>query len=84
MSVNIWKASRAAEVTFRSRGRIEMTDLTKIAESQKRDSSLGIGELIAALAVVFLLIAVQGMYVAKHLVTLNAVAKLAPFGITAP
>lgn len=61
-----------------------MTDLTKIAGSQKRDSSLGIGELIAALAVVFLLIAVQGMYVTKHLVTLNAVAKLAPFGITAP
>ena len=61
-----------------------MTDLTKIAGSQKRGSSLGVGELIAALAVVFLLIAVQGMSVAKHLATLNAVAKLAPFGITAP
>jgi hypothetical protein len=63
-----------------------MTDLTKIAGSQKRGSSLGVGELIAALAVVFLLIAVQGMYVAKHPVTLNATAtaELAPFGIAGP
>jgi hypothetical protein len=63
-----------------------MTDLTKIAGSQKHGSSLGVGELIAASAVVFLLIAVQGMYVAKHPVTLNATAtaELAPFGIAGP
>jgi hypothetical protein len=61
-----------------------MTDLTKIAGSQKRCSS--VGELIAASAVVFLLIAVQGMYVAKHPVTLNATAtaELAPFGVAGP
>ena len=63
-----------------------MTDLTKINESQKHGSSLGVSELIAASAVVFLLIAVQGMYVAKHPVTLNAAAtaELAPFGIAGP
>ena len=62
-----------------------MTDLTKIAESsQKHRSSLGVGELIATAAVVFLLIAVQGMYVDKHSVTLNAAAESAPFGIIGP
>jgi hypothetical protein len=61
-----------------------MTDLTKIAVSQKHGSSLGVGELIATAAVVFLLIAVQGMFIAKHTVTLNAAAKPAPLGITAP
>ena len=61
-----------------------MTDLTEIAGSQKRGSSLGIGELIAALAVVFLLVAVQGMYIDKHPLTLNAAAEQAPFGIIAP
>jgi hypothetical protein len=63
-----------------------MTDLTKIAGSQKHSSSLGVGELIAAAALVFLLVAVQGMYIDKHLVTLNAAAtaELAPFGITGP
>jgi hypothetical protein len=64
----------------------KMTDLIKIAESQKHGSSFGVSELIAASAVVFLLIAVQGMYVAKHPVTLNAAAtaELAPFGIAGP
>jgi hypothetical protein len=61
-----------------------MTDLTKIAESQKHRSSLGVSELIATGAVVFLLVAVQGMYIDKHPVTLNAAAELAPFGIIAP
>ena len=63
-----------------------MTDLTKIAGSQKRGSSLGVSELIAALAIVLLLIAVQGMFIAKHPVTLNAAAtaELAPFGIAGP
>jgi hypothetical protein len=60
--------------------------MTDLAGSQKHVSRLGISELIAASAVVFLLIAVQGMYVAKHPVTLNATAtaELAPFGIAGP
>jgi hypothetical protein len=41
------------------------------------DSGLGVSELIAAAAVVFLLIAVQGMFIAKHPTTLNAAAALA-------
>jgi hypothetical protein len=61
-----------------------MIDLTKIAGSQKRGSSLGVSELIAAAAVVLLLVAVQGMYIEKHRVTLIAAAKPAPFGIIAP
>jgi hypothetical protein len=63
-----------------------MTDLTNIAESQKHGSRLRVGELIATVAVLFLLIAVQGMYVAKHPVTLNATAtaELAPLGIAGP
>jgi hypothetical protein len=47
-------------------------------------SSLGVGELIATAAVVLLLIAVQGLFIAKHPLTLNAAAKPAPFGIIAP
>jgi hypothetical protein len=62
----------------------KMTDLTKITSSQKHRSSLGVGELIATVALAFLLVAVQGMYIAKHPVTLNAAAKAAPFGIIAP
>jgi hypothetical protein len=62
----------------------KMTDLTKFALSQTHGSSLGVGELIATAAVVFLLIAVQGMFIAKHTVTLNAAAEPARFGITAP
>jgi hypothetical protein len=62
----------------------KMTDLTKIAVSQKNGSSLGVGELIATAAVAFLLIAVQSMFIAKHTVTLNVAAEPAPFGITAP
>ena len=60
-----------------------MTDFTKIAGSQKRGSRLGVSELIAAAAIVFLLIAVQGMFVAKHPVTLNAAAtaESAPLGM---
>jgi hypothetical protein len=63
-----------------------MTDLTKIAGSQKHVSNLGVSELIAAAAIVFLLVAVQGMFVAKHPVTLNAAAtaELAPFGVNGP
>jgi hypothetical protein len=61
-----------------------MTDLAKLAGSQKHGSSHGKGELIAAAAAIFLLIAVQGMYIAKHPNTLNAAAELAPFGIIAP
>jgi hypothetical protein len=75
-----------AKRTASSNEESKMTDLTKINESQKHGSSLGVSELIAASAVVFLLIAVQGMYVAKHPVTLNATAtaELAPFGIAGP
>jgi hypothetical protein len=64
----------------------KMTDLIKIAESQKHGSSLGVGEPIAASAIVFLLVAVQGMFTAKHPVTLNAAAtaELAPFGVAGP
>ena len=61
-----------------------MTDLTKIAVSQKHGVRLGVGELIATASVVFLLIAVQGMFVAKHPITLNAAAEPARFGIIAP
>jgi hypothetical protein len=61
-----------------------MTDLTKLAGSQKHGSSQGMGELIAMAAVVFLLIAVQGMYIAKHPIMLNEAAEPAPFGIIAP
>ena len=61
-----------------------MTDLTKISGSQKH--GLAVSELIAASAIVFLLVAVQGMYIVKHPVTLNtaATAELAPFGIAWP
>ena len=61
-----------------------MADLTKIAESQKDRSGLSVGEFVAAVAVVVLLVAVQGMYIDKHPVTLNAAAELGPFGIIAP
>jgi hypothetical protein len=61
-----------------------MTDLTKIAGSQKRRSNLSVGELIATAAVVLLLVAVQGMYIDKHPVTLNAAAEPARLGIIAP
>ncbi len=61
-----------------------MTDITKIAGTQKQRASLGVAELIATAAVVFLLIAVQGMFIAKHPITLNAAAKVAPFGVIAP
>ena len=61
-----------------------MTDLTKIAESQKHGSGLSIGEFVAAVAVVVLLVAVQGMFIGKHPVTLNAAAEPATFGIIAP
>jgi hypothetical protein len=61
-----------------------MTELTKIAGSQQRHSSIRTSELIAAVAIVVLLIAVQGMFIAKHTVTLNAAAASAAFGIVAP
>jgi hypothetical protein len=63
-----------------------MTTLSKTTLSKNHRSSLGISELVVAVTVVFLLIAVQGMYVAKHPVTLNAAAtaELAPFGIAGP
>lgn len=61
-----------------------MTDLTKIAVSQKHRSSLGVGELTATAAVLLLLIAVQGMFIDKHPITLNAAAEPARFGIIAP
>jgi hypothetical protein len=61
-----------------------MTDITKIAGSQKGVSRLGVAELIATAAVVFLLIAVQGMFIDKHPLTLNAAAEQAPSGIIAP
>ena len=61
-----------------------MTDLTKISGSQKHH--LAISELVTASAIVFLLAAVQGMYIVKHPVTLNAAAtaEFAPFGIAGP
>jgi hypothetical protein len=71
----------AAGITL---GRIEMTDLTKIAGSQEHGSSLDVGALMATVAVVFLLIAMQGMFIAKHAITLNAAAESALFGIIAP
>jgi hypothetical protein len=61
-----------------------MTDLTKTAGSQQQASHLGPSEMIAAGAIVVLLIAVQGMYIAKHTTTLNAAAATAAFGIIAP
>jgi len=63
-----------------------MTMLSKTTLRKNHRSSLGISELVVAVTVVFLLIAVQGMYVAKHPVTLNAAAtgELAPFGIAGP
>lgn len=61
-----------------------MTELSKIAGSQQRDSSLRSSELIAVAAIVVLLVAVQGLFVAKHTVTLNDAAASAPFGIIAP
>jgi hypothetical protein len=61
-----------------------MTDLTKIAGSQKNRLSLGVGELIATAVVLLLLIAVQVMFIDKHPVTLNAAAEQAPFGIITP
>jgi hypothetical protein len=60
-----------------------MTDLTKIA-AQQRNSSLGVGELIAMAAILVLLIVVQGMFIAKHTTTLNVAAAPAAFGIIAP
>jgi hypothetical protein len=63
---------------------IEMTELTKIAEPQQQHSGIRTSELIAAVAIVVLLIAVQGMFIAKHTVTLNAAAAPAAFGIIAP
>jgi hypothetical protein len=61
-----------------------MTDLTKIAGSQKQGSGLSAGDLSVMAALAFLLIAVQGMSIAKHYVALNADAELAPFGIIYP
>jgi hypothetical protein len=61
-----------------------MRTFTKIAESQKHSSGLGVSEFVAAVAVVVLLVAVQGMFIDKHPVTLNAAAELGPFGIIAP
>ena len=61
-----------------------MTDLTKLAGSQKHGSSLSVGDLIVMTALAFLLIAVQGMSIAKHHVALNADAELAAFGIIWP
>lgn len=61
-----------------------MTDLTKTAVSHKHASSLGFLELIGTASVVFLLIAVQGVFIAKHFVTLNAAAEQAPLGIIWP
>ncbi len=61
-----------------------MTDLTKHAGSQEHRSRLGVSESIGAVAVVALLITVQGMFIAKHYITLNAAAEPAPFGIVAP
>jgi hypothetical protein len=61
-----------------------MTDLTKIAGSQERVSRLGFGELIAMTAIVVLLLAVQGMLIAKHTTTLNGAAESAALGIIGP
>lgn len=53
-----------------------MTDLTKIAGSQKHRSSLGVGEMSATAAVLLLLIAVQGMFRPDVLVQLRIVMTL--------
>jgi len=61
-----------------------MTDHTKFAGSQEQGSSLGLSELIATAAIVVLLIAAQGMFIAKHTTTLNIAAEPAALGIIAP
>jgi hypothetical protein len=61
-----------------------MTDITKITGPQQRSSRLGLSESIAAATIVVLLIAVQGMFIAKHATTLNVAAELAALGIIAP
>jgi hypothetical protein len=60
-----------------------MTDLNKIT-AQQRKSSLGFSEFIAMAIIVVLLIAVQGMFIAKHTTTLNVAAAPATFGVIAP
>jgi hypothetical protein len=61
-----------------------MTDLTKIAGSQERASGIGLGQLIAMAAIVVLLIAVDGVFIAKHTTTLNVAAESAAVGIIGP
>jgi hypothetical protein len=61
-----------------------MDNIMKIVGSQKRASRVGVTELMVTSVVVFLLIAVQGVFIDKHPVTLNAAAELAPFGIVTP
>jgi hypothetical protein len=60
-----------------------MMTLSKATLSKDHRSSLGVSE-IAAVAITVLLIAVQGMFIGKHPVTLNAAAEQAPFSIIAP
>jgi hypothetical protein len=61
-----------------------MTELTKIAGSQQRHSNIRTSEVIAAAAIVVLLVAVQGMFIAKYTVTLNDAGASAALGIIAP
>jgi hypothetical protein len=62
-----------------------MTDLTKITGTQKQQgSSLGFSELIATLTIIVLLVAVQGMFIAKNATTLNVAANAAALGIDTP
>jgi hypothetical protein len=68
----------------RSNRRIEMTDLAKIASSQERNSRIAYSEIIAMMTIVVLLVAVEGMYIAKHTTTLNVAAQSAAVGIIGP
>jgi hypothetical protein len=67
-----------------NKGIIEMTDLIKTASSREQNSHIAHSEIIAMVAIVVLLVAVQGMYIAKHTTTLNVAARSAAVGIIGP
>jgi hypothetical protein len=58
-----------------------MSEITKIETSKSHRNT---GEQIAVAAILTLLIAVQGMYVAKHSATFATILAPAAFGIIAP
>jgi hypothetical protein len=68
----------------RRKRRIEMTDLIKTASSREQHSHIAYSEIIAMVAIVVLLVAVQGMYIVKHTTTLNVAAGSAAVGIIGP